>query len=68
MLIMSKVTSVPRKNEVEPIDNNDLPEVDSINRKTLSNLYISDHEKKTGIFIVARKFKPSVYVVFVSIL
>ncbi|KAK4572747.1 hypothetical protein RGQ29_030965 [Quercus rubra] len=34
--------------EVEYIDNNDLPEVDSINRKTLSNLYISDHEKKTG--------------------
>ena len=52
MLIMSKVTSVPRKNEVEPIDNNDLPAVDSINRKTLSNLYISYHEEKTGIFIV----------------
>ncbi|KAK4572686.1 hypothetical protein RGQ29_030923 [Quercus rubra] len=48
MLIMSKVTSVPRKNEVEPIDNNDLPAVDSINRKTLSNLYISYHEEKTG--------------------
>ena len=54
--------------EVEYIDNNDLPAVDSINRKTLSNLYISDHEEKTGIFIVARKFKPSVYVVFISIL
>ena len=52
MLIMSKVTSVPRKNEVEPIDNNDLAAVDSINRKTLSNLYISDHEEKTGTFIV----------------
>ena len=65
---MSKVTSVPRKNEVEPIDNNDLPAVDSINRKTLSNLYISYHEEKTGIFIVARKFKASVYVVSVSIL
>nr|POF04356.1 cyclin-a1-1 [Quercus suber] len=34
--------------EVEYIDNNDLPAVDSINEKTLSNLYISNHEEKTG--------------------
>ena len=35
--------------EVEYIDNNDLPAVDSINRKTFSSLYISDHEEKAGI-------------------
>ncbi|GMY06700.1 cyclin-A1-1-like [Fagus crenata] len=34
--------------EVEYIDNNDLPAVDSINRKTFSSLYISDHEEKAG--------------------
>ncbi|XP_065848236.1 cyclin-A1-1-like [Euphorbia lathyris] len=28
--------------EVEYLDNNDVPEIDSINKKTLSNLYISD--------------------------
>ncbi|XP_059453702.1 cyclin-A1-1-like [Corylus avellana] len=34
--------------EVEYIDNNDVPAVDSINRKTFSNLFISDHDEKTG--------------------
>lgn len=34
--------------EVEYIDNNDVPAVNSINRKTFSNLYISDHSKPTG--------------------
>ncbi|XP_048227403.1 cyclin-A1-1 isoform X2 [Ricinus communis] len=29
--------------EVEYMDNNDIPAIDSINKKTLSNLYISDH-------------------------
>ncbi|XP_008219598.1 PREDICTED: cyclin-A1-1-like [Prunus mume] len=35
--------------EVEYIDNNDVPAIDSINRKTFSNLYISDHAETTGI-------------------
>ncbi|KAF3447024.1 hypothetical protein FNV43_RR12204 [Rhamnella rubrinervis] len=36
--------------EVEYIDNNDVPAVDSINRKTFSNLYISNHaETKENI-------------------
>ena len=75
---MSKITSFPRSNETAPstaavpascsMDVSSSKSVDSINRKTLSNLYISAHEEKTGIFIVARKFKPSVYVVSVSIL
>ncbi|KAB1221017.1 Cyclin-A1-1 [Morella rubra] len=34
--------------DVEYIDNNDVLAVDSINRKTISSLYISDHEEKTG--------------------
>lgn len=34
--------------EIEYIDNSDVPAVDSINRKTFSNLYISDHEEKSG--------------------
>ena len=34
--------------EVEYVDNNDVPAVDSINRKTFSNLYISDHSESTG--------------------
>lgn len=34
--------------EVEYIDNNDVPVVDSINRKTFSNLYISDHDERAG--------------------
>lgn len=35
--------------EVEYMDNIDVPAVDSIERKTFSSLYISDHEEKIGI-------------------
>lgn len=35
--------------EVEYVDNNDVPAVNSINRKTFSNLYISDHLETTGL-------------------
>lgn len=42
--------------EVEYIDNNDVPAVDSINRKTFSNLYISDHAETRGIYIIARSY------------
>ncbi|PON50366.1 Cyclin [Trema orientale] len=34
--------------EVEYVDNNDIPAVDSLNRKTFSSLYISDHSESTG--------------------
>ena len=34
--------------EVEYIDNNDVPVVSSLTRKTFSNLYISDHSDTTG--------------------
>lgn len=34
--------------EVEYIDNNDVPAADSLNRKTFSNLYISDHAEIRG--------------------
>ncbi|KAG6626221.1 hypothetical protein CIPAW_15G033600 [Carya illinoinensis] len=34
--------------EVEYVDNNDVPAVDSIERKTFGNLYISDLEEKIG--------------------
>ncbi|CAN6542499.1 unnamed protein product [Malus baccata var. baccata] len=35
--------------DIEYIDNNDVPAIDSINRKTFSNLYISDNAETTGI-------------------
>lgn len=34
--------------EVEYLDNNDVPPLDSIDRKTFRNLYISDHTERTG--------------------
>ncbi|KAJ0025263.1 hypothetical protein Pint_08124 [Pistacia integerrima] len=34
--------------DVEYIDNNDVPALDSINRNTFRNLYISDHAETTG--------------------
>jgi cyclin A len=34
--------------EVEYIDNNEIIAIDSINKKTLSNLYISDHLETAG--------------------
>ena len=42
--------------EVEYIDNNDVPAVNSINRKTFSNLYISDHSKPTGFISFHQSF------------
>jgi cyclin A len=50
--------------EVEYIDNNDVPAVDSINRKTFSNLFISDHDEKAGVFL----FQFSVVVLLVSLI
>ncbi|XP_068340073.1 cyclin-A1-4-like [Pyrus communis] len=35
--------------DIEYVDNNDVPAIDSINRTTFSNLYISDNAETTGI-------------------
>lgn len=39
--------------EVEYVDNNDVPPVDSIDRKTFSNLCISDRPEKSGLYNIA---------------
>lgn len=43
--------------EVEYIDNNDVPPLDSIERKTFRNLYISDQTERTGTLLVQALFR-----------